>query len=132
DRLATKLAIHWIRDNPVSFALLIPRKIWRLWAPDGEGEWTYQAGFKNYDKYWWVFRAIRGVNQLYYACLIGFFAVSAVCFYRQRRALSGYAATGYVLAAYFTAISMVFSGQSRFHFPLMPWVAMYAAWTIAL
>jgi len=24
----------------------------------------------------------------------------------------------------------VFSGQSRFHFPLMPWVAMYAAWAI--
>jgi hypothetical protein len=23
---------------------------------------------------------------------------------------------------------VVFSGQSRFHFPAMPWIIMYAAW----
>jgi hypothetical protein len=44
--------------------------------------------------------------------------------------MSPYTVTGYALIADFTAISIVFSGQSRFHFPLMPWVAMYAAWTI--
>jgi hypothetical protein len=130
DRLATSLAIKWIQNNPVAFAILIPRKIWRLWAPDGEAEWAYQAGLKSYDDYWMLFRAVRGLNQLYYVGLIVLFALSTIYFLRLRSTLSPYAATGYALAAYFTAISIVFSGQSRFHFPLMPWVAMYAAWTI--
>jgi len=130
DRQATSVALKWIHDNPVAFAILIPKKVWRLWAPDGESEWFYQAGFKGYDDQWMLFRAIRGLNQLYYAFLIVLFALSFLYFLRLRRALSLYAATGYVLAAYCTAISIVFSGQSRFHFPLMPWVAMYAAWTI--
>jgi hypothetical protein len=130
DRLATFLAIKWIRDNPIAFTILIPKKIWRLWAPDGESEWSYQAGFKGYDDYWVLFRAVRGLNQLYYGSLILLLALSTSYFVRRHRALSAYATTGYVLAAYFTAISIVFSGQSRFHFPLMPWVAMYAAWTI--
>jgi hypothetical protein len=130
DRLATSLALKWIRDNPTAFAILIPRKIWRLWAPDGEAEWAYQAGFKDYDRYWMVFRAVRGLNQVYYVTLIVLFVLSFAYFLPQRGELSPYATTGYALAAYFTVISIVFSGQSRFHFPLMPWVAMYAAWTI--
>ena len=130
DRQATSLALKWIHDNPGAFAILIPKKVWRLWAPDGESEWFYQAGFKGYDDDWVLFRAIRGLNQLYYAVLIIFFAVSSLYFLKLRRMLSLYAATGYILAAYFTAISIVFSGQSRFHFPLMPWAAMYAAWVI--
>jgi hypothetical protein len=130
DRLATSLALKWIHDNPGRFALLIPQKVWRLWAPDGESEWAYQRGFQHYDDYWILFRVVRGLNQCYYAIFIVLFALSTMYFLRQRQALSRYAGTGYVLAAYFTMISIVFSGQSRFHFPLMPWVAMYAAWTI--
>ncbi|MEP6878259.1 MAG: hypothetical protein ABI865_05375, partial [Nitrosospira sp.] len=33
---------------------------------------------------------------------------------------------------YLTAISIVFSGQPRFHFPVMPWVIMYAAWSVGV
>ena len=130
DRLATSLALEWIYDNPVAFVTLIPRKVWRLWAPDGESEWSYQAGFKNYEEYWVFFRAMRVVNQIYYVSLIMFSVISFVYFVRQPRPISPYAATGYILAGYFTAISIVFSGQSRFHFPLIPWLAMYSAWTI--
>ena len=130
DRLATSLALKWIRENPIDFIILIPRKIWRLWAPDGESEWSYQAGYKWYEEYWISFRSVRVVNQAYYALLIGLFLLSTIYFLHRHRMMSPYAVTGYTLVAYFTAISIVFSGQSRFHFPLMPWVAMYAAWTI--
>ena len=130
DRLATSLALKWIRENPIDFIILIPRKIWRLWAPDGESEWSYQAGYKWYDEYWIFFRSVRVLNQAYYALLIGLFLLSAIYFLHRHRMMSPYAVTGYTLVAYFTAISIVFSGQSRFHFPLMPWVAIYAAWTI--
>jgi hypothetical protein len=130
DRLATALAFKWIHANPGKFLALIPKKIWRLWAPDGEAEWSYQAGFKHYQRYAVIFRLVRGINQLYYVCLMILFAASCLYFLHSRDKVSPYAITGYVLAAYFTGISIVFSGQSRFHYPLMPWIAMYAAWTI--
>jgi hypothetical protein len=131
DRLATSLALGWIRQNPGAFAILLPQKIWRLWAPDGESEWAYQLGYKYYDQYIVTFRVVRGFNQIYYLSLIVLLALSIVSFFHQRGTLPAYVGTGYLLAIYFTGISMVFSGQSRFHFPLMPWIAMYAAWVIA-
>jgi hypothetical protein len=130
DRLATSMALKWIHDNPVSFLILIPRKVWRLWGPDGESEWAYQAGFKNYNHYWVIFRAIRIFNQLYYSVIMILFGLSFVHFAKRYREFPAYTATGYILVAYFTAISIIFSGQSRFHFVLMPWVAIHAAWTV--
>ncbi len=130
DHLATSLALTWIREHPAAFVALIPKKVWRLWAPDGEGEWAFQSGFNNYDDYWLLFRSARIFNQLYYSCIMVLFMVSVAYWYRERRSLPPHSGTGYVLAGYFTAISIVFSGQSRFHFVLMPWIAMYSAWTI--
>jgi len=37
----------------------------------------------------------------------------------------------YAIAAYPTAICLVFSGQSRFHYPVMPFICMAAAWWLA-
>jgi hypothetical protein len=130
DRLATSLALRWITDNPAAFLNLVPKKVWRLWAPDGEGEWAYQVGYKDYDAYRMVFRALRGFNQLYYSAMMILLALSIVYILKSGRELFPGALTGYILCGYFTLVSIVFSGQSRFHFPMMPWVAMYAAWTI--
>jgi hypothetical protein len=131
DHLATSLAITWIRQHPGAAIALVPKKIWRLWAPDGEGEWAYQAGYDDYMKYWFVFRAIRVVNQAYYFVLICLLVVSIPYCYRYRDAMAiPWWVTGYVLIFYTTLISIIFSGQSRFHFPMIPWIAMYAAWAI--
>jgi hypothetical protein len=130
DRFATSMALKWIGDNPLAFLALVPKKVWRLWAPDGEAEWAFQAGYKHYEDYWTLFRAFRVANQIYYLSLKLLFMLSIFYFIKQRHVVSPYAAAGYILVAYFTAISIVFSGQSRFHYPLMPWVAMYAAWII--
>ena len=51
DHLATSLALTWIREHPAAFVALIPKKVWRLWAPDGEGEWAFKSGFNHYDDY---------------------------------------------------------------------------------
>jgi hypothetical protein len=130
DRFATSMALKWIGDNPLAVLALVPKKVWRLWAPDGEAEWAFQAGYKHYEDYWALFRAFRVANQIYYLSLILLVMLSIFYFIKQRHVVSPYAAAGYILVAYFTVISIVFSGQSRFHYPLMPWVAMYAAWTI--
>jgi hypothetical protein len=44
--------------------------------------------------------------------------------------VSPWATAGLGLSLYFSAISVAFSGQSRFHCSLMPFIVIYAAWTL--
>jgi hypothetical protein len=131
DQRARALALEWIRNNPERFLQLMPLKAFHLWYMDGEGEWGYQAGFKNYESTAWMFRLMRVANQLFY---FGILLAALLClglFVKQRGSLFiPYFAFGYVFAIYMTLIAMVFSGQSRFHFPAMPWLIIYAACTL--
>jgi hypothetical protein len=131
DRLARTRAITWIEANPIRFLLLMPEKLLRLWAPDGEAEWFYQRGFAAYDANALLFRAVRVLNQAYYFAILLLAAPSVWLMLRRRTKVSPWAITGFGLCVYFSLISLVFSGQSRFHFSLMPFVAMYAAGTLA-
>ncbi len=130
DHLARSLALSWIGQHPGAAIALIPKKIWQLWARDGEAEWAYQAGYKYYDKYWILFRTIRVINQAYYAAVI-FLAGASILFWSRRAGIVlAEWATGYVIFVYTTIISVIFYGFSRYHFPAIPWIAMYAGWTI--
>jgi hypothetical protein len=130
DQRAKSLAMKWIRDNPRQYISLIPLKIWRMWAPDGEAEWVFQSGFLNYNDYWFAFRSVRIFNQLYYLAILSFFALGSLFLFKGPGRQSPLVLTGYILFGYFTLIAIIFSGQSRFHFPIMPWIAMYAAYGI--
>ena len=128
DHLANSLALSWIGQHPAAAIALIPKKIWRLWAVDGEAEWAYEAGYNHYDEYWILFRTIRAVNQAYYAAVI-FLMVTSVFYWHRRAGISlPEWMTGYVVILYTTLISVIFYGFSRYHFPAIPWIAMYAAW----
>ena len=126
DQRAKVAAFGWIVDNPGKFITLMPKKVFRLWAPDGESEWLYQAGYSNYEQKKIWFRAVRVVNQLFYFLLLaGFgYAVTRCMVLRDPATL-----VVPVTMLFFTALSMVFSGQSRYHAPLMPFVIAYAAFT---
>jgi hypothetical protein len=130
DRLATARAVAWIEANPVPFVLLLPKKLMRLWVPDGEAEWFYQRGFARYDANVLVFRALRILNQAYYFVLLLLALPSVGLLLRMRTDTPPWAIAGLSLCVYFSMISLIFSGQSRFHFSLMPFVAMYSAWTL--
>lgn len=131
DKLARDRALTWIKANPGRFISLLPRKFLALWLRDGEAEWFYQRGFAAYNSNVTLFRAVRVLNQGYYFLLL---ALAAPCIWlliRQRLpGASSWAHAGIALFVFFTLISLVFSGQSRFHFSLMPFVAIYAAWTV--
>jgi hypothetical protein len=131
DRVARDRAWTWIKDNPVTFIKLIPLKIWRLWSGDGEAEWLYQSGYAGYDAHAWMFRTVRVANQVFYMLLLALAAASVPGMWRQRRSLPVWCWSGWALIGYFTVISMVFSGQSRFHFAVMPFVALYAGQWVA-
>ncbi len=130
DRLATSLALSWTGQHPGAAIALIPKKIWRLWSVDGEAEWAYEAGCNYYDKYSILFRTIRVINQTYYAAMIFFTATSVFYWHRCAEIPLPEWITGYVIILYTTLISVIFHGFSRYHFPAIPWIAMYAVWAI--
>ncbi len=129
DRLASARAVDWIENNPGHFLALLPRKIFRLWAPDGEAEWLYQSGFANYNAHWIFFRAIRAINQIYYICIMVVAFPSIWQLLRHRRANPPWATAGLSIWIYLSLIALAFSGQSRLHFNVMPMMSIYAAWT---
>jgi hypothetical protein len=134
DKEATHRAFMWIEANPGRFLLLIPLKVFRLWAPDGESEWWYQAGYKDYERYFLWFRSIRYINQFYYLLLmLGFLTAGILLIAKKRETFhkrSNWWVLPYVMALIPTFIAIVFSGQSRYHYPVMPFVAMCCGWLL--
>lgn len=135
DKEATRLAKEWIAAHPARFVMLMPMKLARLWGPDGEGQWAYETGSPAYAAAPMAFTALRVANQLWYYALLALFAIALPLMVRQRRRagerLVDWWLLPYGIALYPSAIAMVFSGQSRFHYPVMPFVCMAAAWVVA-
>jgi hypothetical protein len=124
DARARTLAVNWIASNPMQFARLVPKKLFRLWAPNGEAEWAYQDT-QYYRTYAPRFRLVRVLNQAFYVAVILLCLGASIRLLKrpvEARAWYGLGVIGCV-----TAISIVFSGQSRYHFPAMPFVLAYAA-----
>jgi len=133
DRIFNDRAIAWIQQNPGRFIALVPQKLFKMWAGDGEAEWSYQRGHANYDSYALLYRAVRLINQIFYFAL--FCGALPICYLLLRNRVSDvtrWAHTGIALLVYLSLLTIVFSGQSRFHFVLMPFLAVYAAWSWTL
>ena len=136
DAEASRLGKEWIKAHPAQFLKLMPMKLLRLWGPDGEGQWAYETGSPAWKAAPWAFTLLRAANQLWYFALLGLFAVAAVLMIRGRltegtRVIDWWVLP-YGIALYPSAIAMVFSGQSRFHYPVMPFVCMAAGWVLAV
>lgn len=126
DRMAKTRALDWILHHPAEVAVLLPRKLFRLWAWEGEAEWLYQAGYPGYSAHETLFRAVRIANQGYYCLLM---VLAALSLWRLP-GHSPWRLSGWVVAGYFSLVTLVFLGQSRFHAALMPLLLLYAAATI--
>ena len=124
DRRARAAAWQWIRENPATFIGLMPKKLIRFWLPDGESEWALQLGYAGYEAHRTPIRVLRYLNQAYYFLLLGGMLVALRRWVDWRRPETLVVP---LLCVYFSAISMVFSGQSRYHAPLMPFIIAYAA-----
>lgn len=132
DAEAKRLSLEWIEQNPGKFLALAPKKLMRLWLPDGEAEWAYQGGAPGYDRFEAGYRAVRYANQAYYAVLMLAFAAAFFVMlmkrHRDGQRWIGWWHLPYGIALYPTLICVVFSGQSRFHYPVMPFVCITAGW----
>lgn len=81
-----------------------------------------------YQQQWAWFRFVRIVNQVFYGITLLLFPFALWKLLTMRARPVTY--LGVAVVVVFTLISIIFSGQSRFHFPAMPFVLGYAAWVV--
>lgn len=129
DTRAYALGERWIANHPGRFVMLLPLKVWHLWAPDGEGEWWFESGYPGYNAHVLAFRAARVLNQAFYAAMMLAAGYGFLLLW-QRPPPGRLWLIGAGFTAVVTLISMAFSGQTRYHFPVMPFIALYAGWAI--
>ncbi len=85
-----------------------------------------------YNQHEIAFRAVRILNQGFYGLvLVAVVTFPIVYLASKRRSGSEWIWLGVLLALYVTAISIVFSGQSRYHFPIMPFLIVNSAYVLS-
>ena len=133
DRLAARLATDWVMAHPGDFVRLVPAKLFRLWAPDGEAVWVYELGYTRFAEFRVSFQTARLINQACYVAILAGFVIAP---FTWRRRVGSYflpgTQFGYLLAGYTTLTSLVVFGEPRFHFPVMPFAIMCTASVLAL
>jgi 4-amino-4-deoxy-L-arabinose transferase-like glycosyltransferase len=127
DARAKALAIDWMRRHPLATLAALPGKFFALYWADVDGFGWNRAGDERLSNHP-AWGPLRLGSQLYYLAITTLALLSWR--YRRRfdRRLSG---VGVALFLYTTAAYLAFFGAARFHFPLVPWIAGYAAATLA-
>jgi hypothetical protein len=131
DARARDVAIEYIVHNPAHIVALLPRKCVSLFLSDSDGIY-YSLGMMKRPgggEVRHVFFA-RAVADLYYALMIVLFLIPlpAILRTKVRREQIGLA-----IIVYFTVIYLALFGLGRYHFPMMPWLAIYSgigAWRL--
>jgi 4-amino-4-deoxy-L-arabinose transferase-like glycosyltransferase len=131
EKTATAVALSYIVHHPMRTVSRWPRKLAALYASDSEGVY-YSLGMMSvpsdpHHVSVWITRAIA---QAYYALIMVLCAASLRTEIKSR---AKHYPLGFVLIAVFTAIYLVYFGNPRYHFALMPWFALYSGiggWTL--
>jgi hypothetical protein len=123
---AREVALRYMMSEPTRTILLWPRKLWAICASDVDGIY-YSMGIElirapsnRLKKLNWGFRA---AGELYYLFIVILFCRSLAVLRKSKRAVS---LIGILLCVYLMMVYLVFEGNARFHFAMMPWVAVYA------
>ena len=133
DRRAKSFALDYIREHPLAILKLMPLKFWYLFRGDIEGiRWSIQgieAKGERVPK--GLMTAIEVLAEGYYLLLVAACATTLLLFLLPSKGVGAarpsFPLMGLGFIGYFTLLGLIFYGGSRYHFPVMPWVAMYAA-----
>ncbi|HAU37922.1 MAG TPA: hypothetical protein DCX07_09430 [Phycisphaerales bacterium] len=132
-RTGMTLAKDWIRAHPAQFARLALRKFVRFWRSDHEIAWWAMAQpWQDSDSPRWPWErayAAQAVSTGFYAALFAL-AGAGVWLHRRRLAACGAWMMIPILAAYFSAVHMVFESQGKYHFMLVPLICVLSALAI--
>jgi 4-amino-4-deoxy-L-arabinose transferase-like glycosyltransferase len=130
DVKAREIAIEYITEHPWETIKLWPKKLWYLYRKDVEGfswnengiEWTKTSLGKT------SILILKGIAQLYYVLIGAAFLCSVLLLFRKRRdgkSRQPIPTLGLWISLYLTFVHLLTFADTRFHFPMMPWVVMY-------
>lgn len=130
DRRLKAMATGWIGDHPVRWGLLGVRKMALLWLKDSDGFWSLDASHPERATLW---KVLQGLNQLFYMAVLALALIgttrAARAAWRGRKGAEMLVAA--VVPVFCTVLAFGFTGQTRYHYPAMPFVMILAAWMIA-
>lgn len=123
------MATDWIAQHPGEWAAMGVRKVVLLWLKDTDGFWGFAESYPDDADAW---RALQWANQLFYVLMMGlagfaFFAGFAG-FVRGRDNEAGLLLLA-CTPVFVTLLAFGFTGQTRYHYPAMPFVLVAAGWS---
>ena len=125
------LARSWIAAHPLRWTLLGVKKAALLWRKDSDAFWSMHESYPHAERGWTV---VALADQLYYYMLLALslpaLLVGARGIARRDPRTAPLALLG-CMPAFATLTALAFTGQIRYHFPAMPFVAVAAGWTLA-
>jgi 4-amino-4-deoxy-L-arabinose transferase-like glycosyltransferase len=126
---ARQVGINYIEQHPLRVLSLWPKKLFYLYRSDVDGFYYTMGMIPDLSRTMHLlYVALRVWAELYYFFVMG---LALFCWRVVRNGSRPYRLGVYVIL-YFTAICLVFFGNARYHFPVIPWVAMYAGVSGAL
>jgi 4-amino-4-deoxy-L-arabinose transferase-like glycosyltransferase len=125
DSLAYQQAFQFIRGYPVGWMSLIPLKWFHLFKRDDSGVfWNFQSTSSSLPPL--LETALIVISDVYYFIIV-LCAIAWLAFLKQ----PGLNPYGYlfpmVIIIYWLLFHVFFFGMDRFHYPLMPFIAMFSA-----
>jgi 4-amino-4-deoxy-L-arabinose transferase-like glycosyltransferase len=128
DKKAFRFAMGYMANHPLETIKLWPRKLWYLYGRDTKGIYWNEEGIKSttgtVGKV--LLRVVGGLAQPYYMVIGIAFLISLLILIRKNKTrIWPLPSLGLWVVLYFTFISLLTFGNSRFHFPIMPWIVMY-------
>lgn len=143
DKTARAAAVQYMLGNPARTLLMVPVKLLYEFGEDADGlRWnikglrvgqealgertnqSYGVGLTSYRP--WEYLAMAGM-QLYYMAMLGGLAGYLWLRWRKRSTLTSVDPLAAGVIVFVAMIGAVFLGQPRFHFPALPFVALYSA-----
>lgn len=125
-------ASEWIAAHPARWTALGVRKAALVWLKDTDAFWALD---KSYPQAGGAVRAVQALDQLYYLLLLVLGGAALAVAIRARaggdRALAPLLMLG-CMPAFVTITAFGFTGQTRYHYPAMPFVILAAGWTLAV
>lgn len=126
DKILTKYAVKYIKENPARSALLAFPKLYYFFLDDVSGVY-HNIAITHGNTPPWLWKGVRVWAQIYYMAIIGI-AFLAVIVLRSRLFRS-YPESVFLLVpiVYWTGLHSVYFGGDRFHLPILPFFAMFSA-----
>jgi len=127
---ARRLALRFMLERPADTVRLWPWKLYHLYGRDGDGlAWSLLGIPADRDELRTLVWRAAQINRPYYWALLGtaLLSILGLTVSGGWSRLGGLCPTlGLWVTVYFTAVYLPYFGDPRFHFPVMPWLAMYA------